>query len=169
MKKRILPLLALLVFAGFQSCITGSDPTDSVTNYTPILMDRSELDNSIKILDPKPLKKTGKIYRYQHWLFINEKFEGLHVYNNQDPSNPEAIAFLKIPGNIDLAIKDDVMYVDNAVDLVALDFSTDQVNILSRSKDVFPELVPPDFGDVPDEFLPENRPANTVIIKWEEQ
>ena len=42
-------------------------------------------------------KKTGKIYIYNDYLFINEPNEGIHIYNNVNPSAPVNIAFVPIP------------------------------------------------------------------------
>ncbi len=157
----------LLLFCGsilLLSCVPRQE--EIATEYEPILIDRISLENSIQALPPKTMNNPGKIYYKEPFLFINEKFEGIHVFNNSNPSNPENIGFIQIPGNIDIAIKGDVIYADNSVDLVALRYDGNNATVLDRNKDVFPELVPPDFGWVPNEYLAENRPANTVIVKW---
>lgn len=153
------------------ACLTGCFPTtdeDTATRYRPILMQRADLEKSINVQSPKEIGAAGKIYAYQDLLFINERYRGVHVFNNTDPSNPTAVAFLNIPGNVDISIVDGVIYADNSVDLVALNYSDEAISILSRERNVFPEIVPPDFGLIPTEFLPENRPENTVIVRWEE-
>ncbi|MDZ7847755.1 MAG: hypothetical protein U5L96_13865 [Owenweeksia sp.] len=142
---------------------------NTLTEYKPVLMHRDDLQKSLQIAAARPIVNAGKIYRYQNILYINEKYEGVHVYDNADPSNPVAVAFLEIPGNLDIAIQNGVIYADNATDLVGLQLSAQNLTILSRTANVFPETVPPDFGGIPDAYLPENRPDNTVIIKWEKK
>lgn len=102
-------------------------------------MSMSELRNSVQISTPKPLKHIGKIYYYNGYLYINEVNFGIHVFDNTDPSNPVAKAFIVIPGNRDIAIKDGIIYADNHVDLVAIDISNPE-NIINsnRVEDVFP-------------------------------
>ena len=161
---KLLCLTLALPLVLFSSCVPNQE---ELTSYTPVLLKRSELEASIKVEKPRKIKEAGKIYRLGHLLFINEKYEGLHLYNNSDPTNPEAIAFLKIPGNIDITTKDDVIYADNAVDLVTLRYQNDQLQVLDRERNVFPEMVAPDLGRIPDKYNEEQRPANTVIVKWE--
>jgi len=158
-------LLYACCFLLLQSCV---DPVESEpeTEYEPVLMSRNDLDKSIKLLPPQALKNTGKIYYRYPLLFINEKYEGVHIFNNADPTNPTNIGFIQIKGNVDIAIKDHVIYADNTVDLVALHYDGNTVEVLERNKNVFPEVVPPDFGWIPDAYQPENRHANTVIVKW---
>ena len=74
-------------------------------------------------------------------IFINEKYEGVHVINNADPSNPIKYAFITVPGCIDIAMKGKTLYVDNAIDLVALDVSDPlNVQVTERIPGIFPEL-----------------------------
>lgn len=159
-------LLYLLVpLALLTAC--DPDPVQEQTEYTPILIKRSDLETSIKVGNPRAIKNAGKIYRKDNFLFINEKYEGVHVYDNTDPSAPKAVGFITIPGNIDISTYGSIIYADNAVDLVALTYQNGKIEILDRERNVFPEMVAPDLGWIPDEFNEENRPANTVIINWE--
>ncbi len=137
------------------------------TEYAPVLIERAELEKSIRLESARPIKNAGKIYRKDNLIFINEKYEGIHVYNNVDPTNPVALGFIRIPGNMDITIKNDIIYADNAVDLVTLRYSNSIIEILDRDRNTFPEMVAPDFGVVPAEYSPENRPKNTIIVKWE--
>jgi len=156
-------LLSLLLFSG---CYYY-EPT---TSYKPVLIQRSELENSITFINSRKVQNPGKIYTYQNFIFINELYYGVHVINNLNPELPENIGFITIPGNVDIAIKDNILYADNAVDLIAVDLSNMAYpNVLSRKRKVFPEPTPPDLGFIPEEFNVANRPEDTIIIKWEEK
>ena len=135
--------------------------------YTPVLMARNVLEKSIKWIDARELERPGKIYRKGDYLFINEKYRGIHVVDNSDPASPSNVGFIQVPGCIDMAVKGSILYADNAVDLVAIDISTpENMEETARVKNVFPEIAPPGTNWIPYEFQKENRPENTVIIEW---
>ena len=93
---------------------------------------------SVEILGPQNILDEGKIYAYNNYIFINDNNLGVHIIDNSNPSSPQAIAFIKIPGNKDISIKDNHLYADSFVDLVVFDIS-DIVNIdeVNRLQDVF--------------------------------
>lgn len=91
-------------------------------------------EQTIALEAPKALKAPGKIYIKDDMLLINEVGKGIHVVNNQNPQAPEKLAFIKIPGNIDVAVKGDMIYADNYMDLVVLNSKTGEIK---RVKDVF--------------------------------
>ena len=149
-------------------CGKYTEEYEPYSEYQPVLMHRSELEKSISFIDPQPLVNSGKIYIKDHLLFINELFRGVHVYDNSDPANPVALGFITLPGNVDISVDGDIVYADNAVDLVAFTFDGNGIQVLDRNRDVFPELSPPDLsGYIPFEFTKEERPENTVIVRWE--
>ena len=85
----------------------------------------------------------GKIYFYQDYILVNEKYEGIHIIDNSDPSNPQSTNFICIPGNIDIAVKDDILYADSYTDLIAIDISDiGNIQIVKRFEDVFPWVLP---------------------------
>ncbi len=138
------------------------------TRYRPILMERSELEAAIRFEAPQPIRNAGKIYFKEGILFLNEKYEGIHVIDNRNPSTPQPLGFIRIPGCIDMAAYGNFLYADNAVDLLAFNLSNPRnPTFANRKQSVFPELPPPDLTYVPYRFTAENRPANTVIIGWE--
>ena len=93
---------------------------------------------------PMPLEKTGKIYFKGGKVYINELFKGIHVIDNSNPSAPSNIGFISIPGNVDIAIKGNILYADSYIDLLALDISTlSNISITKRLEDVFEPSLPP--------------------------
>jgi hypothetical protein len=160
--KKLLNFLAVLLFFGLSS-------TDPAWNYSylPVLMDIEDLRQSVSFEEPRPMKETGKIYIKGNHLFVSEKYEGVHVFDNTDPKNPQNMGFIKIPGCMDMAVKGTILYADNAIDLVAIDISSpNNPAIRKRVENAFPEIVSPE-GYIPHEFSKGKRPDGTVIVGWE--
>lgn len=160
----ILPLFAIL-FSACPYYIT--EPVQAETSYTPIFMTRASLESSVASTDPQKLLEPGKMVVFNNYIFLNEKFKGIHVIDNSNPQSPQKVSFIRIPGCIDLAVKNNLLYADNAVDLVAINISNvTQVSVAYRSKDAFPELTPPDLGYLPSLYTPENRKEGLIIVGW---
>lgn len=143
------------------------------SDYLPVLMDADKLEGSIAYQPHKALENPGKFYLYGDFVFVSERYKGVHIINNADPENPFNVAFVSIPGCVDIAVKGTHLYADNATDLVAIDLSglqslreTKEVVVTKRLEGVLPEPSPPDGLEVPYEFRKENRPDNTVIVEW---
>lgn len=135
----ILSAFALLVF---QSCTQDlCDRSATYIRYDPIYLEVDEIRKDIQIQEAMPLKNPGKIYYYKEYIIINERREGLHIIDNRNPESPENIAFVKIPGNIDMAVKNGILYADNYIDLLAIDIQNPaQPKFISRTEDVFNSL-----------------------------
>ncbi len=146
--------------------VTGFD-IGPVSGYEPVFMLRSEMERSIRLEGPRAIENPGKIYLKDNLIFINEKYRGIHVIDNTDPTEPENFAFIHIDGCIDMAMKENVLYADNAIDLVsvALNPAMTGVEVSSRTKEVFPEPASPDGrGLSTREQLA--RPKNTILVRW---
>jgi hypothetical protein len=113
---------ALLV--ALNACAYDDGP-EIVQGYRPIY---NPLDIAgIALQDAQPVRYPGKIYRYGAYLLINEYNRGIHLFDNKNPAAPVPIGFIHILGNRELAIRDNVLYVDHLNYLVALgidDFNT---------------------------------------------
>ncbi len=116
---------------------------ESYMANSPIYLSYEDLRSSVTTESSRPLQHPGKIYFKDNYIFVNEIYEGVHVYDLSDPASPSEVAFITIPGNVDIAIKENVLYADSYVDLVALDLS-DLANIheVGRVEDIFPYLIP---------------------------
>lgn len=140
---------------------------ESVKGFKPIYRPNVDI-TEIKAVAPQPLINPGKIYLYKNFLFVNESGKGVHVIDNADPANPKPYSFITIEGNVDISIKDDVLYADNYVDLVTLNISdVRNIEVLGRIKNVFESkgFMPPPKTGVYFE-CPDN--SKGVIIGWEE-
>lgn len=118
MKKAL--FLLVIAFASW-SCTDECNQTRTFLTTVPFSIGQEQLKNSIITEGPRNLEKPGKIYVYDNYLIITEKKKGIHIIDNSNPSSPQKISFVKIPGVLDMAVKDEVLYVDSYTDLVALD------------------------------------------------
>jgi len=136
-------LIKSFLFLGVVLCIlSGCDKVESDTYYKttiPIFEKMSVVRKQMtSVVAPQPVEQTGKIYIFKDYLFINEPMKGIHIFNNVNPANPTALSFLNIPGNVDMAVKDNVLYADSYVDLLTFDLSNPGKPILlNRVEEVF--------------------------------
>ena len=141
-----------------------SDDSDSYYkywNYVPVFMTRADLEKSVSYQPSgRDMENPGKIYYRHPYIYINEKYKGVHVINNSDPATPVNEGFIVAPGCLDMAIKGNIMYLDNAVDLVAFELEAKEVT--ERIREVFPEPVSPD-NEV---FYATNNRAEYILVAW---
>ena len=135
-------LLIALISMCLQSCIKDTCEGElTYIQFTPIYVTVDDIRKDIQVEAPRPLKQPGKIYFYQNYILLNDFREGLHVIDNQDPANPQKLAFIKIPGNMDMAVKDNILYADNYIDLLSIDISDPANPVMrTRTEDVFPSF-----------------------------
>ncbi len=169
MKKPFKTLLFTIAFIATGILLSSSEPA-YYGDYSPVYMDRPAMENAVKIEAAQPLHATGKIYLYGQYILVNEKFKGIHIIDNSDPAAPKNIAFLHIDGCIDMAMKNNVLYADNAIDLIALkttdNFAT--VQVTERIKNIFPETESPDSFWSP-YSVNQFRPKNAILVAWKKK
>lgn len=129
MKRTALFLLLAISLAGISCEDKIQDPLEEYLVAVPLTMSEEEFRNSIEILPPLPIDESGKIYAFEDLIFVNDKYRGIHVIDNSDPNSPRKQSFIKIPGNVDIAVKDNLLYADSIRDLLVFDIS-DINNIL---------------------------------------
>lgn len=158
-----------LVLALMLSSCLGGDGSEPESKFKPVLMKRQVLENSYRVKDPRDIRSAHKIYVQDSLLLVLEQYEGIHLIDNSDPSNPLRRGFLHLPGTQDIAMKDHYLYADNAVDLVTIDLSKWPPPLIDRDRNVLPEIKPPDNLELVGDLNPANWPDSTVVIKWEER
>ena len=153
----------------FQSCWlnTGEDDDNMVepfpiSSYNPVIVKRQVLETSTIFQEPQTIINFGKIYVKDNFLFNNEKNQGFHIFNNSNPENPENIGFLKVLGSTDLAIKNDIIYVNNATDLIAIqtNMESNTIEITKRIPNTFPQM----FSHEGFQYM--NLEEDDIIVDW---
>lgn len=156
-------LVLLIVFAS--GC---SDKIYETFNAnSPVYMSYDELRSAVKMTAAREMNNPGKIYFKDQYIFINEKMKGVHVYDVTDPTNPQNKGFIEIPGNIDIAIKDNILYADSYIDLVSIDVASfSSIKEVGRVEKVFPYTLPKYNEKLPLAKVDETK---GVITGWEEK
>ncbi|MCK3684292.1 hypothetical protein [Maribellus sp. YY47] len=162
--KTIQNIFGLLVLL-FSLWACKDEYTEEFTANSPVYLTYEELRSAVKVTESRELKVPGKIYFKDNLLFVNEMFEGIHILDMTNPADPENIGFIEIPGNVDIAIRNNTLYADSYVDLVAIDISDiDHPAEVDRVEDVFPYTLPPydenyRLADIDEE--------KGVVVDWE--
>ncbi len=148
--KKIMPgcsLLYRLLFIPFTIVLTFASCKDHVETRSyyikkAVYMNSSALrEMEVASVEPVSLSVAGKIYVYDNYLLINEPGNGVHVVDNSNPSSPRFISFIRIPGNVDMAVNNNILYADSYIDLLVFDISNPlKIHLIKRLEDVFPNL-----------------------------
>lgn len=100
------------------------------------------VDQSRDIVNP------GKIFVSGDLLIVGEEGEGVHVFDNSNPENPQNILFMNIPGNREFYVNEGRLYAETYYDMVLIDISTiSQPVLVSRIENVFSPEIYNDQGE----------------------
>jgi hypothetical protein len=151
-KKRIVRIFDLIIVTTLGSLLaamllTGCNNTEDTITYMvnePVYMSYSDFRTPPPVQTAQPITSPGKICLYGHYIFINEVNKGFHIIDNTNPSSPQRVGFVELPGNIDLAVKDNLLFADSYVDLVWFDLTQPaQPAPAGRLEQAFPNTLPP--------------------------
>jgi hypothetical protein len=161
--KRISIYLILILTVAATSC--RDRVIEIFTANSPVYMSYDELRKAVKQSTAKDLVNPGKIYFKDDYIFIVEEMKGIHVINNTNPAAPVSQAFIEVPGNVDIAVKGNILYADSFIDVVALDVSDlSNVKEVGRVEKVLPYTIPPYDKEYPLAKIDEKK---GVVVDWE--
>ena len=136
--KRIAPLFLFVVILFFTGCLKDSIER-KYTFYRPVYRTKDQVRQNIKSLQAVDLVKPGKMFYKDGYVFLNELDKGVHIIDVKNPAAPLKVAFVNIPGCIDLAVRGNILYADLYTDLVAIDISNPlDVKLTTAINGVFP-------------------------------
>ncbi len=157
MKKISIAAICFFVSFFLQSCLKDK-LTHTYTLLIPVYKSKDEVYANIKSNPPKAIESPGKIFIYGNYIFLNEINKGVHIIDNSNPASPIEKTFIDIPGNLDIAVKGNILYADMYKDLVVVDISNPlQVKFLKYVSNVFPERY------YTGGFIADN---NRIIVDW---
>ncbi len=150
-------LSALLI----SSACTKDTCTQTVTHkkWVPVYKTVDEMREPATVGPPRNLKNPGRIFVSGNYLLINERHEGVHIVDNTNPADPTPVAFVDVPGNTDMAVKDHLLFLDSYFDIISVDITNPTAPIIAgRSKDAFPS-----------NKYPYNSEKNAFVVDYEEK
>lgn len=120
--QKYIPIVLLVVFSSCWGDFGSQVREDFVVDgYVPTYS--NSIASEIRLIEPQTVTNPGKIYLYDHFLLVNEKYKGIHIYDNTNPENPVALGFAQLIGNSDMAMRNGILYADHMGNLVALETS----------------------------------------------
>lgn len=130
--------------------------------YKPIVMHRNDVESSVRLSSSEAILQSGKIYVKGDYLFINEPNKGFHIIDNNNPENPQRIKFLHALGSTDMETKSNIIYINQATDLIAVEWNPSDltINVTKRIRDVFPEKASPDNFY----YFPQ---GDSIVVDWQ--
>ena len=144
MRKRSFPLPVSFLFVFiisifFQNCVKDHC-TSQYTFWEPVYQSKAEVRANIKSNSPREIERPGKIYIRGNYIFLNEIDRGIHIIDNSNSGSPRIVAFIDIPGNLDMAVKGNILYADFYTELVTIDI-TDPLHAVVKkfNENIFPE------------------------------
>jgi len=136
--QRIFPLLLLAVL--LSSCLEERCESQlTYVAYEPVVVSPVDYRTDIEAEGPRgQICQPSGFYVYGQYLMVTDRNIGLHILDNSDPTSPRPLSFLPVAGAAGLAVRNDILYLNNYTDLVAFSLA-DPVNptMLSRTEDVF--------------------------------
>jgi hypothetical protein len=164
MKYILLCSLSVLLLAGCERFSNRNSFSSS--GWVPVYSTPSELSD----IGMKPAKATlnsGKIYTYGNYIFQNEQYEGFHIIDNSNPSNPVKTGFFKIPYSTEISIRNNHLYTNSVSDLLVFNISNMANPVLVKKiPNAFPlidQLYPP----VTDGYFECPDLTKGIIVKWD--
>ncbi|HYC30158.1 MAG TPA: hypothetical protein VEB42_15095, partial [Chitinophagaceae bacterium] len=152
---RLLPLLAAPLL--FSACMKDKC-TRTYTIYEPVYKTSAEVRANIKSNAARPVEHPGKLFIRGNYIFLNEIDRGIHIIDNTFPAAPKNVAFIDIPGNVDVAVKGNTLYADCYIDMVTMDISNPlNVTVKKIIDDAFP------FRRYSNGFVPD---SGMIISDW---
>lgn len=156
-------LLCLIPLLSALSCTDKY--TEVFTANAPVYMSYDSLRAAVKSGPARNLNYPGKIYFKDNYLLIVEQLKGIHIMDVSTPSNPKNKGFIEIPGCVDIAVRNNTLYADSYIDLVAIDVSDlNNIKETSRIKNALPYTVPATENDFPTTAIDKEK---GVVMSWE--
>jgi len=139
---RLFSMLLVLSMAFLLPGCIKDKVTTTLVAYEPVYKTKAEVLQLIRGNAAAPLRQTGKIALYGNYIFINEVNKGVHIIDNSNPAAPINTGFINIPGNIDIAIRNNMLYADMYTDMLTIDIDNmSNVTVRKINYNIFPERI----------------------------
>ena len=167
--KQLFLWILIALSLGIIACHPDNSP-EEIEGYKPVYL-TEDARRVIKSENPRTPQQPGKIYYNTGYLYVNEIGKGVHIFDNTNPESPKNLAFINIPGNVDIAVKGNILYADNVTDLVAIDVSNP--NTCKLEKRIEGLYKSPQMPDIPSTgtggttYFECIEPNKGTVVAWE--
>lgn len=122
MGRNLFLCLPLLLLFFLSACVEDEEEeTREVMGLRPVYGSAQDLE--VRTLPAQDICQPGKIYVYGSYLLVSDVQKGIHIIDNTDPSAPRNLSFIRIAGNVDMAVKDGFLYADHINSMVIFDIT----------------------------------------------
>lgn len=172
--KKLMSLFCVSLICLLCGCNDDMKVKETIT-YTvnkPVLMSVDVFRSSVKVTtQPEEITQKGKICFYEGYLYISEPGKGIHIIDNRNPASPASVGFIELIGNVDVAIRNNILYADSYIDLVGFDISNPALPVLkSRLENVFPQSYPPiEEGYIDSELCNLAATNGNIVVGWTQE
>ncbi|MCC8154500.1 MAG: hypothetical protein LIP01_09965 [Tannerellaceae bacterium] len=170
MKKLVCIVSALIILCAGCSNDNVIKQTYRYQINEPVFMDVNEFRELLSFTEvPQSIEQQGKICFYKGYLYISEPDKGIHIIDNQDPSNPLRKGFVELAGNHDIAVKDNLLYADALIDLVWFDLTDpSKPEYKGRLENIFVTALPPCENGFGYDYkaVYEGQSKNQIVVGW---
>lgn len=117
---------------------------------------------------PRSIFKLENVVVFKQYILVVEALQGIHVIDNDDPSNPQALAFWTVPGIRNFTIANNTLFVPIADKLLSIDIiDIENINLLSIQDGFFEEF---DGNEFPEDYVGSFEcvdPSKGIVLSWE--
>jgi len=155
--------MSLLIFSGCRDKCSVETIYDA---NVPVYLSYEELRKPVSLSASQVLEVPSKFWRTDNLLFVSDLNKGVHIYNISNPSAPQELVFVNIPGVVDVAVKGNYLLADSYTDLLVIDISNPaSPQEIKRLNDVFPYN--PFKAEAKAGYpVVEPDPAKGVVVSW---
>jgi hypothetical protein len=130
-------LLSAFVFLVFTQCSNRNVAPTKIYGYKPVYSNSPDLF-AIAAMPAAAVVNAGKIYVSGNYIFQVEDGEGIHVVDKTSAANAQRVAFIKVKGCKEVAVKNGFIITNNYADLVTLKMaSPTSISEVKRIKNAF--------------------------------
>ena len=164
MKHSVAIILLAVISVFFSSCLKDVE-LKKYTYYVPEYSLKTEVRADIKSSDPQPVSMPGRIYLQGNYIYVNEMGKGIHIIDYSQPSSPQNVGYIPIPGNGNMTIAGNYLYADEYADLLTIDITNPMnAKLVTVTPNVFPEN---NYGTNTDYLITNWRRVDTTIKSTE--
>lgn len=145
MEKQILSKLTLflILITSLAGCKDKTLQKRTFLCNIPVYEQPEAVRVDVKNEAPKSVTNPGKLHVIGPYLLVVDKGKGIHVIDNSNPASPTNINYISVPGVVDMASKDGMLYIDSYKDLLTLDIlNLTSIQQVGRIKEAFDQVMP---------------------------